>query len=112
MLNDLDSKADKTQTKLDAVNDRMKDALSKINDKSSNFCASTRRPRVRASAAPARARPKRQHRPRTSPSSSLFPLLLHFALARARPAQVYIICIVMLLGLATVVYKMVSTKKT
>ena len=38
MLNDLDSKADKTQTKLDAVNDRMKDALTKINDKSSNFC--------------------------------------------------------------------------
>jgi hypothetical protein len=30
----------------------------------------------------------------------------------ACPRQVYIICIIMLLGLATVVYKMVSTKKT
>jgi t-SNARE complex subunit (syntaxin) len=62
MLNDLDNKTEKTQTKMDKVNDRMKDALEKINDKSTNFC-------------------------------------------------IYIICIVMLLGLATVVYKMVETSK-
>ena len=62
MLNDLDNKTEKTQTKMDKVNDRMKDALEKINDKSTNFC-------------------------------------------------IYIICVVMLLGLATVVYKMVETSK-
>jgi uncharacterized coiled-coil DUF342 family protein len=38
MLTDLDSKADKTQTKIDGVNDRMKDALTKLNDKSTNMC--------------------------------------------------------------------------
>ena len=108
MLNDLDSKADKTQTKLDAVNDRMKDALSKINDKSSNFCASTRRPRARGAHAQS-ARARRTPQPHPPPRFSAFSAL---ALTCARHAQVYIICIVMLLGLATVVYKMVSTKKT
>ena len=76
MLNDLDSKADKTQTKLDAVNDRMKDALSKINDKSSNFCASTRL---------ARARGARAHTPKAPARAAhlsltlrlAFPLFLH-----------------------------------
>ncbi len=38
MLNDLENKTDKTQAKLDATNERMKDALEKINDKASNLC--------------------------------------------------------------------------
>ena len=38
MLSDLESKADKTQTKIDGVNDRMKDAVAKLNDKSTNMC--------------------------------------------------------------------------
>ena len=38
MLSDLESKADKTQTKIDGVNDRMKDAITKLNDKSTNMC--------------------------------------------------------------------------
>ena len=99
MLGDLDSKADKTQTKLDAVNDRMKDALAKINDKSSNFC-------VRRAA-------RERRGARESAASHLpLPTARSLALALALSPQVYIICIVMLLGLATVVYKMVSAKKT
>lgn len=38
MLNDLESKADKTQNKMDSTNDRMKDAMKKLNDKASNVC--------------------------------------------------------------------------
>lgn len=62
MLNDLDGKTDKTQTKLDSANDRMKDMMSKLNDKSSNAC-------------------------------------------------VYIICLVILLGIASVVYNMAMKNK-
>ena len=38
MLNDLEGKADKTQNKMDATNDRMKDAMKRLNDKASNMC--------------------------------------------------------------------------
>ena len=38
MLADLENKTDKTQAKMDAVNERSKEALAKLNDKSSNIC--------------------------------------------------------------------------
>lgn len=38
MISDLDAKAEKTQTKIDSVNERMKDVLTKLNDKSTNAC--------------------------------------------------------------------------
>lgn len=38
MLSDLDAKTEKTQGKVDKINDRMKDALAKMNDKASNTC--------------------------------------------------------------------------
>jgi hypothetical protein len=38
MIGDLDAKTDTTQTKIDGVNARMKDVLSKLNDKSTNAC--------------------------------------------------------------------------
>jgi len=38
MLEDLESKTDKAQGKLDKVNERAKEALAKLNDKSTNCC--------------------------------------------------------------------------
>lgn len=38
MLADLENKTDKTQAKMDAVNERSKEALAKLNDKSTNIC--------------------------------------------------------------------------
>jgi hypothetical protein len=38
MLADLETKTDKTQAKMDAVNERSKEALAKLNDKSTNIC--------------------------------------------------------------------------
>lgn len=37
-ISDLDKKTDKTQGKLDKVNERAKDAVAKMNDKSTNCC--------------------------------------------------------------------------